>query len=89
MIGTALPTLHHLGRALGARGEVLPHSLPRVAGAARALRRRAAVATLMSSLLSPRETSVVRVDTDHATIEVEHLYGYDDAAWRLTPLAGH
>lgn len=48
-----------------------------------------ALATVMSSLLSPRETSVVRVDTDHATLEVEHLYGYDDAAWRFTPVRDH
>lgn len=46
------------------------------------------LATVMSSLLSPRETSVVRVDTDVATVEVEHLYGYVDADWRVTPAPG-
>ena len=47
------------------------------------------LATLVSSLLSPRETSVVRVDAEHATAEVEHLYGYVDADWRVTPAPGH
>lgn len=48
-----------------------------------------AVATVTSSLLSPRETSVVRVDTERATLELEHLYGYDDGAWRFTAAPGH
>lgn len=48
-----------------------------------------AIATVLNSLLSPRETSVVRVDAEHATVEVEHLYGYDDASWTFTPAPGH
>ncbi len=47
------------------------------------------LATVMSSLLSPRETSAVRIDTEVATVEVEHLYGYADADWRVTPAPGH
>ena len=47
------------------------------------------LATVTSSLLSPRETSVGRIDTDRATAEVEHLYGYVDADWRVTPAPGH
>lgn len=50
---------------------------------------RGTIATMMNSLLSPRETSTIRVDTDHATLELEHLYGYGDDAWRLTPAPGH
>lgn len=48
-----------------------------------------AVATVLNSLLSPRETSVIRVDTEHATLELEHLYGYDDDDWTFTPAPGH
>ncbi|HZL02941.1 MAG TPA: Gfo/Idh/MocA family oxidoreductase [Cellulomonas sp.] len=43
------------------------------------------VATAVSSVLSPRETSVVRLDTELATIEVEHLYGHAGHNWRITP----
>ncbi|MCV2394412.1 Gfo/Idh/MocA family oxidoreductase [Actinotalea sp. M2MS4P-6] len=48
-----------------------------------------AVATIVNSVLSPREVSSIRVDTDRATLELEHLYGYDDAGWRLTPAPGY
>ena len=48
-----------------------------------------AVATVVNSLLSPRETSYLRFDTERATVEVEHLYGYDDRSWRVTPAPGH
>lgn len=47
-----------------------------------------AVVSVVNSLLSPRETSYLRFDYARATVELEHLYGYDDAAWRFTPLAG-
>lgn len=47
-----------------------------------------AVAQAVSSVLSPRETSVVRIDTTLATVEVEHLYGHDRASWRITPARG-
>lgn len=50
---------------------------------------RGTIGTLVSSLLSPRETSTVRVDTENATFELEHLYGYDDASWRFTPAPGY
>lgn len=42
------------------------------------------VATIVNSLLSPRETSYLRFDFEHATVELEHLYGYDAANWRFT-----
>jgi predicted dehydrogenase len=43
------------------------------------------VASVSTSVLSPRETSSVRIDTERATIEVDHLYGHDRSNWRITP----
>jgi predicted dehydrogenase len=43
------------------------------------------LASVVNSLVSPRETSYLRFDFEHATIELEHLYGYDDASWTVTP----
>lgn len=48
-----------------------------------------ALATLVNSLLSPRETSLLRIDTERATVEVEHVYGYAKEDWRITPAPGH
>lgn len=48
-----------------------------------------AIATIINSFLSPRETSYLRFDFDHATVELEHLYGYSDDNWSLTPVPGH
>ncbi len=48
-----------------------------------------AVASVINSVLSPRETSMLRFDFEHATVEVEHLYGYTDAHWTVTPAPGH
>jgi predicted dehydrogenase len=47
-----------------------------------------AIATIMNSVVSPRETSQLRLDFEHATLELEHLYGYDNDHWRLTPAPG-
>ncbi|MCG8926382.1 Gfo/Idh/MocA family protein [Lentzea sp. CC55] len=47
------------------------------------------VASVVNSLLSPRETSELRFDFERATVEVEHLYGYTDAHWTITPAPGH
>jgi predicted dehydrogenase len=47
-----------------------------------------ALATIANSALSPRQTSHVRVDAERATVEVEHLYGYDDDSWTITPAPG-
>ena len=47
-----------------------------------------AMATITNSLLSPRETSDLRFDTEAATIELSHLYGYADADWTFTPAKG-
>lgn len=43
------------------------------------------IAQVVSSTLSPRETSVIRIDTEKATISVEHLYGHGHENWRITP----
>lgn len=47
------------------------------------------VATVVNSLVSPRETSHLRFDFANATIELTHLYGYGDADWRVTAVDGH
>lgn len=46
------------------------------------------MATVVNTVLSPRQTSHVRVDTEAATVELDHLYGYDDDAGRVTPAPG-
>ena len=48
-----------------------------------------ALATVVNSIVSPRETSRLRFDFEHATVELEHLYGYDDTNWRFTAAPGH
>jgi predicted dehydrogenase len=45
-----------------------------------------AVATVINSLLSPREVSRIRIDTTGGTLEVNHLYGYSDADWTFYPV---
>lgn len=47
-----------------------------------------AVASVVNSLVSPRETSCLRFDFERATVEVEHLYGYKDTDWTVTPAPG-
>ncbi|MBF8188806.1 Gfo/Idh/MocA family oxidoreductase [Nonomuraea sp. K274] len=48
-----------------------------------------AVATIVNSVVSPRQTSSLRFDYERATVEVEHLYGYTDDDWTVTPAPGH
>ncbi|GAA3435110.1 Gfo/Idh/MocA family protein [Kutzneria kofuensis] len=48
-----------------------------------------AVATVVNSVVSPRQTSALRFDYERATVEVEHLYGYTEADWTVTPVEGH
>ncbi|BCY12052.1 Gfo/Idh/MocA family protein [Actinoplanes sp. L3-i22] len=43
------------------------------------------VASVVNSVVSPRQTSALRFDFEHATVELEHLYGYSDADWTITP----
>lgn len=44
-----------------------------------------AIASVVNSVLSPRETSYLRFDFQDATVELEHLYGYDNSSWTWTP----
>ena len=48
-----------------------------------------AMATVVNSVVSPRETSRLRFDFEHATVELEHLYGYRQANWRFTAAPGN
>jgi predicted dehydrogenase len=48
-----------------------------------------AVASVVNSVLSPREESYLRFDFERATVELNHLYGYGDGDWRITPAPGH
>jgi predicted dehydrogenase len=45
-----------------------------------------AVASVVNSVLSPREETYLRYDFERATVEVAHLYGYTDKDWRVTPV---
>ncbi|HEX4702010.1 MAG TPA: Gfo/Idh/MocA family oxidoreductase [Pseudonocardiaceae bacterium] len=44
-----------------------------------------AMASVVNSVLSPREESYLRFDFTDATVELSHLYGYDNSHWRYTP----
>ncbi|GLW64077.1 oxidoreductase [Actinomadura rubrobrunea] len=44
-----------------------------------------AMATVLNSVLSPREESYLRFDFTDATVELRHLYGYGDGDWVYTP----
>lgn len=46
------------------------------------------VATVINSVVSPREETYLRIDTQEATIELTHLYGYNNSSWRFTPAPG-
>jgi predicted dehydrogenase len=48
-----------------------------------------AVASVINSVLSPREESYLRFDFERATVEVSHLYGYGDQDWQITPAPGY
>jgi predicted dehydrogenase len=47
-----------------------------------------AVASVVNSVLSPREESYLRFDFERATVELTHVYGYNDDNWRITPARG-
>ncbi|MBO0776032.1 MAG: Gfo/Idh/MocA family oxidoreductase [Actinobacteria bacterium] len=47
-----------------------------------------AAASVVNSVLSPREESYLRFDFERATVEVTHLYGYRDEDWQVTPAPG-
>jgi predicted dehydrogenase len=44
-----------------------------------------AMVSMVNSVLCPRETSYLRLDFPEATVELTHLYGYDNTDWRWTP----
>ncbi len=44
-----------------------------------------AMASVVNSLLSPREESHLRFDLTDATVELTHLYGYGNDDWTYTP----
>ncbi|MEV0291805.1 Gfo/Idh/MocA family oxidoreductase [Kribbella sp. NPDC050820] len=48
-----------------------------------------AIASMVNSILSPREESYLRFDFEYATVEVSHLYGYGDGNWTITPAKGY
>jgi len=45
-----------------------------------------ALGSIVNSALSPRQESYLRLDYQQATVEVQTLYRYTNAHWRLTPL---
>lgn len=49
---------------------------------------RGTLGTLVTSVVSPREETVLRIDCERATIELVHLYEYRNASWRVTPAPG-
>lgn len=44
-----------------------------------------AVASVIISVLSPREVSSIRIDTEKATTTLDHLYGHGHDNWSITP----
>jgi len=47
------------------------------------------VASVVNSVVSPRQVSSLRFDYSRATVELSHLYGYTDDSWTVTPAPGH
>lgn len=47
-----------------------------------------ALGTMVNSVLSPHEETYVRLDFQHATIEVRALYHYTNSHWTFTPAPG-
>ncbi|WP_150308649.1 Gfo/Idh/MocA family protein [Planctomonas psychrotolerans] len=67
-------------RARTVQAEDVSHAIVTLSGGA--------LISVVNSVLSPRETSALRLDFEHATVELDHLYGYTDADWRVTPAPG-
>jgi predicted dehydrogenase len=42
-------------------------------------------ASIVNSTLCPRQETYLRLDCEHATIELTHLYAYQKENWKLTP----
>lgn len=47
------------------------------------------VAQVLTSAVSPRQTSSIRIDTQKATVTVDHLYGHGHENWSITPAPGY
>lgn len=47
-----------------------------------------AMASIVNSLLSPREETYLRMDFQKATVELRHVYGYDNENWTFSPGLG-
>ena len=47
------------------------------------------VAQVVTSAVSPRQTSSIRIDTQKATVTVDHLYGHGHDDWLITPAPGY
>ncbi|MFC0623890.1 Gfo/Idh/MocA family protein [Kribbella deserti] len=47
------------------------------------------LASVVNSVVSPREVSHLRFDFEHATVDLEHLYGYTDDDFTVTAAPGH
>jgi predicted dehydrogenase len=45
-----------------------------------------AMGSIVNSILCPREESYLRLDFQKATVELTHLYEYNNKHWRYTPL---
>lgn len=45
-----------------------------------------ALGSVVTSLLSPRELSRIRIDTTGGTLEANHVYGYRDSDWSWSPV---
>jgi predicted dehydrogenase len=48
-----------------------------------------AIGTVVNSILSPREESYLRLDTQQATVELTHLYCHENQHWKITGLPEH
>ncbi|HMR48907.1 MAG TPA: Gfo/Idh/MocA family oxidoreductase [Arachnia sp.] len=46
------------------------------------------VAQVVSSAVAPRQISSIRIDTQRATVTVDHLYGHGHENWLITPAPG-
>lgn len=44
--------------------------------------------SIVNSALSPRQETYLRLDCQHATVELTHLYKYDNLNWKFTPAPG-
>lgn len=48
-----------------------------------------ALASIVNSVVSPRQVSQLRFDFENATVELDHLYGYTDDDFTVTAAPGH